>query len=50
MKKTLLAFSLLIMAGCSTEPVLPQYAKEVPTPKEFQQKTNTTAVTIVNNG
>lgn len=47
MKKTLLAFSLLIMAGCSTEPVLPQYAKEVPIPKEFQQKTNTTAVTII---
>jgi len=47
MKKTLLAFSLLILAGCSTEPVLPQYAKEVSASKEFQQSTNTAAVTII---
>ncbi|HAU5689106.1 TPA: hypothetical protein JD334_23115 [Citrobacter freundii] len=47
MKKLFLALSLLIMVGCSTEPVLPQNAKEVAAAKEFQQKANTTAVTII---
>jgi hypothetical protein len=47
MKKLLIAFCMLGLVGCSTEPVLPQYAKEVSAPTEFQQKTNTTAVTII---
>jgi hypothetical protein len=47
MKKLLIAFFMLGLVGCSTEPVLPQYAKEVSAPTEFQQKTNTTAVTII---
>ena len=38
MKKTLLAFSLVIMAGCSTEPVLPQYDKECQHQKNFNRK------------
>lgn len=47
MKKLLVAITLLALAGCSTEPVLPQQAKEVIASKEFQQKPNTIPVTII---
>lgn len=47
MKKSLVVISFLILAGCSTEPVLPQHAKEVLASKDFRQKPNTTSVTII---
>ncbi|HBT4754852.1 TPA: hypothetical protein MB330_001298 [Klebsiella quasipneumoniae subsp. similipneumoniae] len=47
MKKTLATLLFLFLAGCSTEPVLPQNAKEVSPSPEFQKKVNTTPVTII---
>lgn len=47
MKKKLATFLFLLLAGCSTEPVLPQNAKEVQPSSEFQKKADTTAVTII---
>lgn len=46
-EKKLAVLSFLFLAGCSTEPVLPQNAKEVNSSIEFQQKANTTKVTII---
>lgn len=47
MKKKLVTLSFLLLVGCSTEPVLPQNAKEVQPSSEFQKKADTTAVTII---
>jgi hypothetical protein len=47
MKKLSLVLFILALSGCSTEPVLPQNAKAVYTPVEFQQKPNTTEIKIV---
>ncbi|WP_312387783.1 hypothetical protein [Atlantibacter hermannii] len=47
MKKVLLALLALGVAGCSTEPVLPQNAKAVNASSEFLQKPNTSEVTII---
>lgn len=46
MKKTLLLLIAIGVSGCSTEPVLPQNAKEV-NAAAFRQKPNTTEVTII---
>ncbi|QLY36022.1 hypothetical protein HV164_05565 [Citrobacter freundii] len=47
MKKTLLLLIAVSVTGCSTEPVLPQNAKEVNATSEFHQKPNTTELTII---
>lgn len=47
MKKTFLLLIAISVVGCSTEPVLPQNAKEVNAATEFRQKSNTTEVTII---
>ncbi|EOW2332810.1 hypothetical protein ACNY92_004528 [Citrobacter freundii] len=47
MKKSLLALSLLIMAGCSTTPVLPHEAKNVSPIIKYQQRQGLVPVTII---
>ena len=47
MKKIIIALLVIGLVGCSTEPVLPQNAKEVQASYEFQQKPKTTGVTII---
>ncbi|WP_279047196.1 hypothetical protein [Cedecea davisae] len=47
MKKIALFTFVLVLAGCSTEPVLPENAKVVNASAAFQQKPNTTEVKIV---
>lgn len=47
MKKIIIALLAIGLGGCSTEPVLPQNAKEVQASYEFQQKPKTTGVTII---
>ena len=47
MKKILLLLITIGVVGCSTEPVLPQNAKEVNAAVEFHHKPDTTEVTII---
>lgn len=47
MKKIIIALLSIGLIGCSTKPVSPQNAKEVQPASQFQQKPNTTGVTII---
>lgn len=47
MKKIIITLLTIGLVGCSTEPVMPQNAKEVQASYEFQQKPRTTGVTII---
>lgn len=47
MKKIIIALLVTGLVGCSTEPVSPKYAKEIPPSSQFQKKPKTTGVTII---
>lgn len=47
MKKILLLSLLIVLAGCSTEPVSPETAKEISPMPGYQKSADTTAITIV---